>query len=176
MSDDLVPSLPRRPGKRRSYLPHELEAGLQALVLCGGSTHKAEQMTGIPRATFKSWAVKHRERLDVIRHERGPQLERMAIDGFRAFILRAEHAKNVALDETLKRLEDGTARDPGRDLSQISVAQGIATQRMLELDGRPQGVPGGERTVTEIFKQLERLGAVVDGSAREIEPPKQIGG
>lgn len=173
-ADELATTIKRPPGKRRAYLPHEIEAGLQALVMCGGSTRKTAELTGVPRRTIEKWVKLHRGRIEVIRRERGPELERLAIEGFRAFVVRAEEAKAAALDETLKRIEDGTARDPGRDLSSISVAQGISVQRMLELDGRPQGVKGGERSVAELLTELQRLGAVIDGSAREIEPPKQI--
>lgn len=173
-TDDLPTTLGTSKAGRRSYLPHEIETALQALVMCGGSTTRACRLTGIPRGTLDDWKVWHRERIEIIRRERGPELEQMAINGFRAFVVRAEEAKALALEETVKRLADGTARDPGRDLSSISVAQGISVQRMLELDGRPQGVPGGEASVGELMRKLHGMfGGAVEGSATE-EPAPQI--
>ncbi|HZA18942.1 MAG TPA: hypothetical protein VE645_19030 [Pseudonocardiaceae bacterium] len=157
MATDEIATAAKVPGDRRHYLPHELEAGLQALVMCGGSSHKACQLTGIPKSTFATWRHQHRDRIEEIRRERGPELEQLAINGLRSFVVAAEEVKELALEATRKDLERGTCRDPGRALSYISVAQGISVQRSLELDGRPQGVKPGEASVPELMAQLHKL-------------------
>lgn len=164
-TDELTPSLPRTPKlQRRSYLPHEVEAGLQALVLCGSSAKKAAKLTGLPPSTLDKWVTLHRDRLDEIRRDRGPELERMAIDGFRAYINRTQDAKLEALDATLEDIRNGRCKDPARALQSISVSEGIAVQRMLELDGRPQGVQPGEASVGELMRKLQEMFG-------ETEPP-----
>lgn len=154
---------------RRSYMPHEVEAALQALVLSGGSPRRASKLCGVPHPTLIDWASKHRERIEVIRRERGPELERMAIEGFRGFIVRAEEVKAAALEATMAQIENGSIKDPARAMQAVSISQGISVQRMLELDGRPSGVEPG-RSLGELVAALERLGAVrtVDGSAVEL--------
>lgn len=154
---------------RRSYAPHEVEAGLQALVFEGGSARRAGRITGIPVSTLDLWLTLHRERLEVIRKERGPELERMAIEGFRAFVVRAEQVKAAALEATMDRIESGEVAEPWKAMQATAIAQGISVQRMLELDGRPSGVEPG-RSLGELVAALERLGAVrtVEGSAVEL--------
>jgi hypothetical protein len=116
----------------------------------------------------------HRDRIDVLRVELGPELERLSIARFREFIVAAEDAKRLALAKTVEELESGRARDPSRSMQNIAQAQGLAVQRMLELDGRPQGVDPDTRSVGELLKRLEGLGAiaksepVVDVVATEI--------
>lgn len=156
--------------RRRKYQPHEVEAGLLALVVAGGSSHAAERATGIPRSTLESWAVAHRERIEVLRVERGPELERMAIEGFRAFVVRAEEVKAAALELTREKIADGSIKDPAAALKSVAIAQAIGVQRMLELDGRPSGVKPAE-SAGELLGVLERLGilrAAVDGTAVEL--------
>jgi hypothetical protein len=158
---------PRRDG----HMPVAVEAGLQALVLAGGSSRKASRVCGVPFQTLENWKTLHRARIEVIRRERGPELERMAIEGFRAFIVAAEEVKVQALEVVRGELEAGTCKDPARAMQSIAITQGIATQRMLELDGRPSGVKP-ERSLGELLGQLKQLGAIaqgsVDGSAVEL--------
>lgn len=154
-------------------MPAEIEAGLLALVLSGGSSRVASRETGIPESTLTSWQLAHRGRIEELRRERGPELERMAIEGFRAFVVRAEQVKAAALELTLKQIEDGSIKDPARAMQAVSISQGISVQRMLELDGRPSGV-APDRSLGELVAALERLGATkqsrgsVEGSAVEL--------
>ena len=156
---------------RRIYLPHEIEPALQALVTCGGSTRRATDLCGVPRSTLESWKTLHRERIETIRRERGPELERQVIEGYRAFMIAAEAVKVQALEATQKQLEKGECRDPAKAMQAIAITQGIATQRMLELDGRPSGVKP-ERSLSELLEAVRKLNAIaagsVDGSAVEL--------
>lgn len=162
--------------RRRKYQPHEVEAGLLALVMSGGSSHAAAQTTGLPQQTLHSWLSMHRERLEVLRVERGPQLERMAIEGFRAFVVRAEAVKTAALELTMEQIQSGKVKDPAAALKSVAIAQAIGVQRMLELDGRPSGVKP-ERSAGELLGVLERMGILrtVEGTAVELEPTSELG-
>jgi hypothetical protein len=159
--------------KRRSYLPVDIEQGVQALVTTGGSAWKASKLCGIPEGTLDKWKTIHRGRIEEVRRERGPELERAAIEGFRAFVIRAEDVKAMALEALREQIADGKCSEPGRALQQVSIAQGIATQRMLELDGRPSGVKP-ERSLAELLNTLRGVvdQAAVDGTA--VEEPKEL--
>lgn len=159
---------------RRRYVPSEIEAGLLALVLTGGSTRKAAEMSGVPASTLADWKLDHAERLEQLRVERGEQIEAMAINGLRAFALRAEEVKAAALEATMEQLREGKARDPAAVLRNVATAQGITVSKILELSGRPTSIVE-HRSAQDIVARLASLGAVVDSTARELPAESQTG-
>jgi hypothetical protein len=140
---------------------------LQALVLCGDSTRRASELCGVPHPTLQAWKSEHRARIERIREERGPELEAMAINGLRAFALRAEEVKAAALEATMEQLREGKARDPAAVLRNVATAQGITVSKILELSGRPTSIVE-HRSAQDIVARLASLGAVVDSTAREL--------
>jgi transposase-like protein len=167
MPDEMVT---RQPGAR--YLtPPQIDAGLRVVVRHGGSATVAARELGIPVNTVESWKKRHRERYHQLREEMGPELERQAQQGFLAFVTRAEEAKAKALEAVVEGLDAGTVKDPARALQQVSISQGIAVQKVLELSGRPTSIVE-HRSVAETIAQLRSLGAeIIEGTVVSSDEP-----
>lgn len=161
MPDKIV----KRRGGGRYLTPPQIDLGLRALVRNGGSGTTTARELGIPVDTVNSWRRRHRERYEELRVQMGPELEAQAIADFRGFVQRAEEAKSLALEKTVDALEAGDIKDPAKTLQAISISQGIAVQKVLELSGRPTAIVE-HRSMAEALARLRALGAeVIEGTA-----------
>jgi hypothetical protein len=161
-----VPRVKTRPSSHYSTI--DIESALLAVVMNGGVVRKAAEITGIPAATISKWVNNEfNQRYSELRAEKGPELEKLAVEGLLSFVHRAEAVKAVALDKTLAELEAGDTKDPGATLRNIATAQGISVTKIMELSGRPTSVVV-HRPPNELLARLASLGAIVDGSATEI--------
>lgn len=164
----LTPStgLERRPGSKYSTV--EIESALLAVVMQGGIVKRAAELTGIPENTISRWVTTDfHQRYSELRAEKGPELEKLAVDGLLSFVHQAEAVKLVALKKTLEQLEAGDAKDPGATLRNVATAQGITVTKIMELSGRPTSIVM-HRPPNELLARLASLGAIVDSSAAEI--------
>lgn len=166
---------PPEPGKtldrkiRSKYSDVQIEEALLAVVMNGGNMKAAAELVGIPYATIKEWMVVHATRYAELRREKGPELERIAVDGLLSFVTAAEEAKRIALEKTVEQLQsDDGAKDPGATLRNVATAQGISVTKIMELTGRPTAQNHGGRSVPELLAGLARLGAIVNGTAEEL--------
>jgi siroheme synthase (precorrin-2 oxidase/ferrochelatase) len=116
-----------------------------------------------------------RERYQQRRQELAPQLEGKFANDLLDNGRRGTLAVRLAVEETIKRLEDGTVADPSkaaRDISQV-VAQSV--DKRLAIQGWPTQIVE-HRDVNEILRQLVALGVVtiddtVDGTAEDDDGP-----
>lgn len=161
---------PRQGGK---WNETQIETALLAIVMQGGDTRAAAEIVGIPHETVRRWASDtHTARYAELRHEKGPELERLAVAGLLGFVHQAEKVKAVALQKTLEELEsEKGSKDPGATLRNVATAQGITVTKIMELSGRPTSIVM-HRSPQELLSRLARMGAIVDGSATEIEPAR----
>ncbi len=156
-----------------TYLPEEkvpavkIDQGLMALVLCGGRAKEAAQHVGVTERTLNRWKQDNPGRYLEIQRDKGAEIEAMALDSLRAFVVASEHVKVVALEKTLEYLESGKPRDPSAVLRNVATSQGLAISKLLELSGRPTSVTE-HRNLDELLARLKHLGATVDGIAVEV--------
>ena len=121
------------------YTPQDVDTALLVLADCGESYKKAEAVCGIPTSTLHEWRTdRYRERFEEIRERERPRLERRAVDGAIALMLRA--------DETALRIHDrldDALQDPeskSKELSELAgAAQRLATAKGFTTSSDPFG-------------------------------------
>ena len=151
------------PGQRHRT-EAQIENGLRAIIRNGGSLTTTARELGVNVETVKNWKVRRRERYAELEREMGAELEAQAVDGFRAFVVRAEEAKRGALEQVILDIEEGNIRDAAKTLKDVAIAQGIGVQKILELTNRPTAIVE-HRTPAEAFARLRSLGAIIEGTA-----------
>ena len=154
-------------GRRSKYSDTEIEEALLAVVMNGGVIKRGAELVGIPEDTVRDWMNVHDARYAELRREKGPELERRAVDGLLSFVAAAEDTKRLALEKTAAELEAGDTKDPGATLRNVATAQGIAVTKVMELTGRPTANTTG-RSAQELLAGLARLGAVINSTADEL--------
>lgn len=155
--------------QRSKYSDVCVEEALLAVIMAGGIVKHGAAIVGVSESTVREWMQLHAARYAELRREKGPELERRAVDGLMAFVTAAEEVKQLALEKTSKQLSDGEAKDPGATLRNIATAQGISVTKIMELTGRPTSTAVG-RSPNELLSALARLGAIVNSTAEEVPP------
>ena len=157
--------------RRRSakYSDQEIEAAFLAAIMNGGNAKRASELTGINHGTIKDWMRMYPARYSELRREKGPELERLAVDQLMQFVTAAEEVKMTALRKTQEQLEADDAKDPGAVLRNVATAQGISVTKVMELTGRPTSTNPSGRSAQELLAALARLGAIA-GTAEELPP------
>jgi hypothetical protein len=87
----------------RRYTPQDIERGLTALAITGNSQRAAE-MTGLSDRTLRKWSEQHAQRLDVIKAQRAPLIDKACIDEFRNVVLTAANGTLEAVELTRTHL------------------------------------------------------------------------
>lgn len=142
----------------------QIENGMRVIIRNGGSMTAAARELGVKLSAVKEWKYSRLERYKELEREMGPELEAQAVAGLQAFVVRAEEAKRGALESVITDIEEGNLRDPAKTLKDVSIAQGIGVQKILELTNRPTAIVE-HRTPEEAFARLRSLGAVIEGTA-----------
>lgn len=157
MPDEMM----HRPHGRRNFTPDQRDAALLAVIMSGGRVVQTARELDMNHETLRSMVDRNRERYEELQRKHGPELEARAVANLQAFVVRAEEAKYIALDATVATLESGGSKNPGQDLKNIAVAQGISVQKVLELSGRPTQTIQ-HRSLAEAVARLQQLGATVN--------------
>jgi hypothetical protein len=121
------------------------------------------------------------ERYEQVRRELAPRLEASLAGDLLDNARLATQVENVAIERTLKLLNEGRVRDPSRvarDLSQVATQ---SVDKRLALQGRPTQIVEN-RNVDEMIRSLEGLGVAkqvtIETTAMEIidadQPPKSL--
>lgn len=160
----VAPAPPRMSNK---YSDIQVEEALLAVVMSGGVVREAAALVDIPKETIRDWTNLHAGRLAELRAAHGPELEKRAVDGLMAFVTAAEGVKRTALESTQDALDAGEIKDPSSALKNISISQGIAVTKVMELTGRPTANQI-KQSPAELLAGLARLGAIVNSTAVEI--------
>ena len=170
----------------------QIDNGLRVVIRNGGSIRAAAKEMGVELAAVRSWMERHRERYAELEVEMGPELEAQSVNGFRAFVIRAEEAKKAALEGVIDDIAADEAdmatfraalargetpdapalriRNKAGVLKDLSISQGIGVQKVLELTNRPTQIVE-HRTPAEAFARLRALGAqIIEGTATEVAP------
>lgn len=156
--------------KRRTYTTDEIDKGLLALIFNGnnsGIAVKALRTTGLKvnDRTLRQWKVKHRERLDELALKHAPAIENHLKASGRAIAMASQAGTMEAIEAARKQLRDGDARDPAAMARNLATVTGIATDKVLLLDGRPT-----EIVSNDVAGLMERMARALGHTA----PPRAI--
>ena len=159
----------------------DVETAITAMIVCPTLDDAVEVLKGqgiqTTTGVLEVWRDREpaiRERYQKRREELAPQLEGIFANDLLDNGRRGTLAIRLAVEETIKRLEDGTVADPSkvaRDISQV-VAQSV--DKRLAIQGRPTQIVE-VRDVNEIVRQLVALGVVhddaIDSTAEDDDGP-----
>jgi hypothetical protein len=163
---------PIRPGVH--YPPATIDQALLQVALTGSPrrAHHRLASTGveIPEDTIRTWAVyAYPRRLAHIRRTIAPQIERQIADDGREIAHTAGQAILEATAQTHEALINGEIREPYKVLRDLSITRGIALDKTLALEGRPERIVEYRNTdYDNALNTLKRLG-IIDTTAEEIQ-------
>lgn len=165
----------------RSRPPEELEAGLLALALAGGNGREAERQLAlqgikIPARTLSSWPKAHAERYAEVCNGNAKRIEVFVTALARQNALEAASVVSEAIRKAREGLgsPDVKSGEAARIAKDLSMVQGIQTDKLLTLEGRPTSIVRSERDADDIIESLQKLAPgvfqVIDGTAEEVAP------
>jgi hypothetical protein len=152
-------------GKR--FTSTEIDKGLSAYILCGGSAHKAwELLQGyggkVPaRQTIDLWVERHSDRLHELREELHPQIAKKIAADAEGMALKLAQAEVAIAEKLVQALE----RDelPAKELS--GALRNITTSKALQVDklssplrGRPTVIHGSQDPAETLAALARKLG------------------
>lgn len=145
-------------------------SGLMAIVAHPGNMAEAARVAGVSPETLKKWADDRGEQLRELKDKYADELEANLIERTRAVAYAAAEAEQMAIQQTLVKLQNGTISDPHRAARDMADVRSKATDKLLSLTGRPTKITE-HRDVGDIMRKLQRLGVVeqpvIEGSATE---------
>lgn len=147
------------------------QRGFVALALAGDNAARASEACGIPQTTLKEWRQDHRHEYDRVRRELVPQLEQLVVNESYARVIELGELEARVAAALFKAIEAGEIpkRDLPGALRNITTSKAINVDKILALSGRPTSIVE-HRSAQDLVRRLASLGAVVDGSAVELEP------
>jgi hypothetical protein len=145
----------------------DVETALQVLAGVGGVYKKAERVLAeigleILAQTLSEWANhKFPDRYHAILRERGREIEELAASKAREAVIKAQTAQNLAIEQTIERLEANDPRvDPSQAAQRMAVVMGINNDHNLKLTGRPTQITE-HRDPNEILRSLGAIAGLV---------------
>lgn len=161
--------------KEATHSQADVDRGLLAYYTAG-SFRKAEEESGIPRATLSRWVLEmYPARYRELAERLGPEIERGLIERFRRTADLAAQATDDAIHATRSLVEAGEAKDASamstvaRNLSTVA---GINTDKALVLQGKPTSITQHTSAEDALKALAQMVGVTLEGTAEEIhEPP-----
>ena len=162
---------------RRTYTDAEVDTALLTLILSGRNSGVAARRLateGIdvnPR-TLRSWRDKvHAGRYAELEHQHAPEIEKQMMSQSRAIATAANIATLEAIEASRKQVAAGEAKDPSTVARNLAVTMGVATDKSLVLDGRPDRIIGSGDIQGLMERMAKFLGnPAIDSTAIEYEP------
>lgn len=154
------------------------ELALTTLALTGDNVSRACTMlraTGhkISRHALQDWREQNPDRYAEIRATRAQEIERSVVQQARALMLDYGTLQAEANTETRRMLTAGEIKDPSTVSRNAAVAFGIATDKLLLLEGRPTSI-AEIRSGDDILRSLADKGYIVDTTAVEEDGPPAL--
>lgn len=164
---------------RRYFTPEEVDAGLMMLAFCGGNSGEAsrrlkEQGYNLSdRVLRKFRSTTYPERYAELHRTRAQEIEDVIVTKMRETALQAADVQQRALEKTVEQLDNGELRDASTAARNAAVVQGIATDKLLTLTGRPTTVVE-HRDAEDVLRGLAQRfpGLIVEGTAEEDPAPE----
>jgi hypothetical protein len=150
--------------------PETIELALTTLALAGDSPTKAAAVLAdggirVSRRVIAGWRDKFPDRYAHIRDVRAREIERSVVHKARALAEQYSDLEQELITEIRAQMAAGTLKDASTTLRNIAVSKGIAIDKMLVVDGRPNQI-AEHRSVDDDLRELARMG-FVDTTATE---------
>lgn len=153
-----------------------IELALTALALAGDSPTKAvarlkDDGVRVSRCAIRKWREQHADRYAAIRETRARDIERSVINRHRALAERYCVLEDKLIDAIDAEIDAGNLKDASTTARNVAVSKGIALDKMLIMDGRPNAIID-TRSADDVLRALEARGFLqyVDADAEEIAP------
>jgi hypothetical protein len=127
------------------------------------------------KRTLCQWRQRNQERYAELRAEHYQQIERQLVDDYRENARLSQELHKQATLHALQDLADGNIKDAARVAREASIASGIATDKMLLVDGRPTHIQEHRDLDTILASRGRRLGFDTDSPAVEIDERPALG-
>lgn len=163
------------------FTPAEIDRALTALALSGGNAPRAleqlkqdETLTRTPSDdSLYVWRDKYADRYAEIREQRAPEIERAAINDYRAMVAQAAQTSLKAVEKTNAVLDSNTdvsATELSTVARNLALAGGIAADKLLVFTDRPNVITE-RRDPTELLRAID----AITGHAEELKDLPLIG-
>lgn len=155
----------------RAYTQSEIDEGLLAMYLAGGSSVQASKITQIPESTLRSWRDSRHERYAELAKQYAPQLEEKVVRKLEEALVAGAAATLQAIEYASSAIESADVKDAAKAAKDLAQATGTVTDKLLTLQGRPNLITQNQ-DASEILRALKQRvpWLVVDGTAQEITP------
>lgn len=161
----------------RKYTAEEVDRALLVMALCGGNSLEAARQLAaqgcpVPSSTLRDWKTDlHADRYQSIQEREAKILEEHLIAQQREVAIAASSASLLAVEAARAELTAGTTKDPARAAQALQTTAGIASDKMLTLQGRPTNITQPVGT-TELLRRIaQRIGGTVIVDATVVEDP-----
>jgi hypothetical protein len=169
----------RVPGGR--YTEEEIERGLEALAVCGGSTRRASRELAargleIPHPTLQDWKTLHADRYQRMRDEVVPRIHGKLAEESEDLAREYGEVEREAIAILRERLPELRPHEGGNALRNLATSRAISIDKASVLRGRPTRITE-HRSADEILEKWRKLGViepneVVDGTVEEDDLPE----
>src|SRR5690606_3994233 len=175
-TEQVSKAVARVPGGRSQYPPEVVEIGLEALVWAGGSPKRAAESLKelgyeIKPDTLRSWKRDRPERYEALRADLEPRMKAARAEAHEALADQFADAARAALAD-LNKLREQDQLTPQQLISLMhnaSVDAGIHRDTAAKLRGENVMVIE-HRSDKEIIDKLKRMGVIIAGEARRVDP------
>lgn len=166
-----------RPKRKQKFYSQIERDGILTLVFHYGN-HAAERETGCASDTVAQWRRKYPDEWLRICEREGPIMEKRIVAQTQEAMARIGEVEIRAIQRVAENLEDLSPRelaDLASAQQRFAMAKGVNGTKLLELTGRPTQVIEN-RSGADLLRELARMapGLIVDSTAVEIEPAKEI--
>jgi hypothetical protein len=165
-------------GVRRDYSLEDIERGLTAIVLAGGSDERArralaDQGHRIPRETLRDWRAKHADRYEQLRVDlSGSVAQRIASEAEALAVQYAEKEAEVLASLDAEQIAKLAPKERSDTLRNLAVSKSLQLDKVASpLRGRPTQILE-RRTPEDLLRQIDAIvGNAVDITDSSALPP-----
>lgn len=161
------------PIKATDYTEEQVDTGLLALALAGGSITQAikDLHAGgikVSPSGLNRWRDSYPNRYRFHLTENASKTEGRAVSGYLEIQHLAQETAKAAIEKAADELRKGNVRDPSSVARNMMVAAGVANTHMMNLQGRPQIIMEHRRP-ENIVARLKELGLSFDAESTAVE-------
>jgi hypothetical protein len=164
------------PPRGPEFTTEEVERSLTALALCSGNAARArdmlqhdETLTRVPsERVLQLWRNgKHAERFQELLKQRAPEIEAATVQDYLAIAKRTNEIHLEGLEQVAAGMPDLDAKDAAQALRNISVAGGVAADKYLVYNDRPNVITSHASPDETLRALATRFGIDVHESTAE---------
>lgn len=159
----------------RKYTAEEVDRALLVMALAGGNAVEASrqleaQGQHVPERTLRYWKNDlHGDRYQGITENEAKRLDDHLVAQQREVALAASSASLLAVEAARREIEAGTVKDPARAAQALQTTAGIASDKMLTLQGKPVNITQHIGTKELLNRIAQRIGGTLIVDATVVE-------